>query len=185
MALPFRSVKSKEGNWMEADQRREILKRFAQDNEKTAKRYFQREKLFDETVDYPVARLDEEEAQGNYVKTLETLTERLCYQIKYPPLQKILSAGNKRIAFWGAGYMGKRFVIEMGFPAEIILDSDREKAGGEINGVKIVWTGDFTEWDRYLILITPLEQADIRKRLNDLGLRKDRDYFDIHTLGLW
>ncbi len=185
MDMPFRSVRSKEGHWLEADQRIEILKRFKEDNGKTAERYFQREKLFDETVDDPVARLDKEEAQDNYIKTLEALAERLCYQIKYPPLQKILSAGNKRIAFWGAGYMGRRLIMEMGFPADIILDSDRARGGKEIGGIKIVWTGDFTEWDRYLILITPLEQADIRKRLNDLGLRKDWDYFDIHALGLW
>ncbi len=183
--LSFQSVRSKEGYLLKPDQRIEILKRFKEDNGKVAERYFQREKLFDEMVDYPVARLDEGETQDNYIKALEALVERLCYQIKYPPLQKILSAGNKRIAFWGAGYMGRRLVMEMGFPADIILDSDREKAGGEINGVKIVWTGNFTEWDRYLILITPLEQADIEKRLNDLGLRKDRDYFDIHKMGLW
>ena len=185
MDLPFQSARLQEGYLLEPNQRMEILKRFEEDNRKVARRYFQREKLFDETVDYPVARLDEEEAQDNYIKVLEALAERLCYQIKYPPLQKILSAGNKRIAFWGAGFMGRRLIMEMGFPADIVLDSDREKAGGDINGVKIVWTGDFTEWDRYLILITPLEQADIEKRLNDLGLRKDRDYFDIHTIGLW
>ena len=185
MDLPFQSARLQEGYLLEPNQRMEILKRFEEDNRRVARRYFQREKLFDETVDYPVARLDEEEAQDNYIKVLEALAERLCYQIKYPPLQKILSAGNKRIAFWGAGFMGRRLIMEMSFPADIILDSDREKAGGDINGVKIVWTGDFTEWDRYLILITPLEQADIEKRLNDLGLRKDQDYFDIHKMGLW
>ena len=183
--LSFPTVRSKEGYLLGPDQRMEILKRFAQDNEKVARRYFQREKLFDENVEYPVARLDEEEVEDNYTKTLETLAERLCYQVKYPPLQKILSTGNKKVALWGAGHMGREVILAMGFPADIVLDSDREKVGEDIGGVKVVWVGDFTEWDRYIILVTPLEQADIEKRLNDLGLRKDQDYFDIHKMGLW
>ncbi len=174
----------KNGSYLGPDDRRRIIEHFAEDNRKVAQRYLGRDELFSNDVDYPQVCITEDEIKEIYTEVLEKMLIHMSYKIKYPSLVKYISDG-KKIAFFGAGYMGNRVVNDFILPAEIIIDNNIDKKGQIIGGIPVVWSGDIGDWKQYLILITPLDTKSIEEQLSGMGLEKDVDFFNIHELKLW
>ena len=90
------------------EERIDILKKYAWQNEKVAERYRNGTALFTDTVEFETAELDQMDVLLHYVKLLEKLLIRSCYRNVYPSLTNIFNIG-KKIAVFGAGFMAKLF----------------------------------------------------------------------------
>lgn len=169
--------------WLNADERKEILDFFEEDNRKTAQEYFDRDELFSNNIDYPQAHLEEHEVISKYISTLEEMLKKMCYKVRYPQLGEALKQ-RKKVGFFGAGYMAEHLINDFHYPADFIIDNDRKKSGNKIGGIKIIWAQDFSEWGNCVILITVINSETIESQLEECGLKKGIDFFKITVKGI-
>jgi hypothetical protein len=173
----------KRGYLLEEEDRRRILDYYEEDNRNIARTYFNREKLFDEKIDYPTVKLSDEEVNANYTTLLEKMMQNFAAITEYQAnfIRKIIQG--KKLALFGAGNRC-RYLMNEGWKVDVILDNDRNKSGEFIGGVKVVYAEDFNDWSTYICLITVKESSEISEQLKSIGLIYNEDYFDINEIEL-
>ncbi len=164
-----------------AEERKGILERYAVQNEKVAKAYLEGQQLFDDRYDFVPAELDKHEVMLQYAELLEKLLLRICYRNAYPFLDFAFNQG-KSIAIFGAGFQGKRMIVQYGFPAEIIIDNDEALAGQILGNIRIVTPKEITEWKKYFVIIAVKDAWEIEKQLKAFGLEKNVDFMHMDKI---
>ena len=163
------------------EERIDILKKYAWQNEKVAERYRNGTALFTDTVEFETAELDQMDVLLHYVKLLEKLLIRSCYRNVYPSLTNIFNIG-KKIAVFGAGFMAKQMIEVHGLPAEIIIDNNNRLAGQKLGNIKIVLPNDIMQWKKYFVIIAVEDASEIERQLESFGLKKDMDFIHMDEI---
>lgn len=90
--------------------------------------------------------------------------------------RKIKVNGQRSLVYFGAGKNCSWLMENVNLECQKIIDNDREKAGQQIAGIEIVWSGDITDWSQYFVAVTCTDTEAIEEQLCSLGLKKDTDY---------
>ncbi|MDO4188363.1 MAG: hypothetical protein Q4D29_05170, partial [Lachnospiraceae bacterium] len=177
---------SKEG-YYSLDERKEIIARFSEENEKIARYFLGRDNgiLFsDEIIDVP---MHTDNINVNDIISIFTYImlqqEREINELKKELYEtewlNIVQKNRKdrELILFGAGYICDRFLSSCLLDVQYVVDNNKTKSGSYIHGIPIVHTADIDQWSEYYVIITCGAYVDIEKQLETYGLKKESDYF--------
>ena len=162
---------------MTKEERIAILEEFKEQNELVAREYLHREdgKLFyDMNVDIPQYESSMTPFEEDMIRVFTTL---LCEQNKkLEKLEILIKKGTRKLAFFGAGMIGKKMLEKGVLPVELFIDNDVAKAGMLLGTLEIVRADCIEDWSKYFVVITCVQTEDIEEQLQQYGLKKGEDY---------
>ena len=167
-------------SYLSSESRANIIRKYHDENSIIAKRYLKREDgvLFNEDVN-----MEEEFVKKDiYEDVIRTFTKMYLEQekkinvCKWTNVELTYRSQGKKIAFFGAGDNCKILMEYYGATGDIILDNNKALIGEMIDGAEIVYAKEFTDWDKYIIVITCLNYGEVERNLKELGLVEFRDY---------
>lgn len=164
-------------NYMSIENRLDLMKTYADQNEKVARLYLKRTDgiLFYENVE------DENLEVSDYSFMSEKVFDILFrlylkQQQEIRALKRQLCIDQKRmLAFFGGG-RNAVFFLNKGAKPDYIIDNDSNKNGKTLEGVPIIHPSDISDWKKYYILITPKNKTAIKAQLESYGLVEGIDF---------
>lgn len=158
----------------------EIIEKYQEQNELVAREYLHRE---DGVLFYD--NIETEEARYAQVASIEediirVFTKLFCEQnTRLNILQLMQTKGSRKIACFGAGDIGLKFLEKEYVPVDIIIDNDKAKTQSGIwKGKPIQLASTVEDWSNYFVVITCSGKwrIEIEEQLQSYGLKENKDY---------
>lgn len=184
--------KKKVGGYFSSKEDREnYLKKFEEENRIIAQQFVHNDEgilFYDENMDIPyIAQPSASELEEDIIKLfgmvlcteMEQLKQKIDCQNQYS--KKLAEGfinrlkGDRKIAYFGAGYQCERLLSEYGLKVEVIIDNDKKKAGKEIHNISVSLPGEIFNWKDLFIIITCVDADEIVNQIESLGVSKE-DY---------
>lgn len=167
-------------SYLSNENRANIISKYHDENAIIAKRYLKRKDgvLFNEDI-----KLDEGgDRKDIYEDIIRLFTNMYLEQekkinvCKWTNIELTYRSRGKKIAFLGAGDNCRILMKYYNATCDIILDNNKTLIDEKINGVKIVYAKEFTDWDKYIIVITCSNYGELEQYIKGLGLVEFQDY---------
>lgn len=178
----------KEETLFSDENRKEFLKQFEFENREIAIKYLHRKSgaLFYEKNKnhlqqrtYICTPLEEDIARLFFTLVCAQYKEIIRLKMHHRILTEKLLLHESRgrdILLFGAGQKCRELLKERRLPVTIIADNDKEKTDKILEGIRIIYAGEITDWTKYFVIVTCVHSDEIELQLEECGLIKDKNY---------